>query len=116
MGGKLMNNSDNIPTIESISTMKQETLDRFMRDGFAYVKIPNKFTEDKLNKLEKEATAFFKLPKDKKEENKLDAITLRGYVDRRKEGGKTACLEQITFPTDNPVGSFINFKNDIDVI
>ena len=114
--GSFMSNSANIPTIESISTMTNEVLDRFIRDGFAYVKIPNQLAENKLDKLDKEAVAFFKLPKDKKEETRLDPITLKGYVDRRKEEGKTACLEQMTFPIDSPVGPFANFKADIDVV
>ena len=111
-----MNNSETIPTIESIPTMSNEILDRFMRDGFAYVRIPNQFAEDKLNKLDKEAVEFFKLPKEKKEETPLDPIMLQGYVDRRKEDGRTACLEQMTFPTDSPVGPFTNLKDDIDVV
>lgn len=111
-----MNNTETIPTIDSIATMTNETVDRFMQDGFAYVKIPNQLAENKLNKLDKEAVAFFKLPKNKKEENKLDPIKLQGYVDRREETNKTACLEQITFPMDSPVGPFIKFKNDIDII
>lgn len=111
-----MNNSDKIPTIDSISSMSNETLERFMRDGFAYVRIPNQHAEEKLNKLDKEAVMFFQLPTEKKEEKKLDPITLQGYVDRRKEDNKSACLEQITFPTGSAVGSFERFQDDIDVI
>lgn len=111
-----MNNVANIPTIESISNMTSETLDRFMLDGFAYVKIPNVFAEEKLDKLVKDAKEFFKLPKHIKETKKLDPITLQGYVDRRNEENKSAALEQITFPTNSPIGRFEDHKDAIDVI
>jgi isopenicillin N synthase-like dioxygenase len=111
-----MNALDIIPTIDNVFNISSEALDRFIQDGFAYVKIPNQSLDDKLNKLAKEANAFFKLPKETKEDKKLDPITLRGYVDRRKEKNKGAHMEQVTFPTSNPVDSFKKFKEDIDVV
>lgn len=111
-----MNGVETIPTIDNVFNISSDALDRFTHDGFAYVKITNQKLNDKLNKLAKEAREFFKLPQAQKEEKKLDPVTLRGYVDRRNEKNKNAFMEQVTFPTNDPVGAFKIFKEDIDVI
>ena len=96
-----------ILVVDSIDSISNEGLDQFIRDGFAYVKLPQLAVEDVLKELHKEAVLFFNQPMAEKEKNgiKFDPEAIQGYVDRRKEKDKNPILhEQIFFrPNAHPV-------------
>ncbi len=111
-----MNISESILTINSINDIGDETLDKFMKDGFAYVKTPDSLLVDRLLNLEKVALRFFTQPKEVKEKYKRDPVTLYGYADKRREGRKKELVEQMTFNPKNPIGLFTEYKEGLNEI
>lgn len=111
-----MPNSEIIPTINSIANISSDSLDKFMRDGFAYVKIPSASLEDKLLNIKEAALKFFNQPREIKEKNKLNPMTLQGYIDKRNSEKKNQLVEQMTFPPTKPIGLFTEYKTELNEI
>lgn len=114
-----MHFSRNIVVIDSIEDISKETINQFIREGFAYVKLPKPQVETVLWKLHAEAINFFNLPAEKKEQDgiKLDLENIQGYVDRSKEKEKFPILhEQIFFRPHKPLGPFKNYQLEINEI
>lgn len=108
-----------ILTINSIDRLNNDSLDQFIKDGFAYVRLSRSSIEKALWKLHKEAISFFDQPIQQKEKDgiKLDPKTLQGYIDRRKEKNKNPILhEQIFFRPQNPLGPFIEYQSEINEV
>ncbi len=108
-----------ILVVDSIDSISNEGLDQFIRDGFAYVKLPQLAVEDVLKELHKEAVLFFNQPMAEKEKNgiKFDPEAIQGYVDRRKEKDKNPILhEQIFFRPNQPIGPFKALQSELDII
>lgn len=108
-----------ILVVDSIDSMSTEGIEQFIRDGFAYVKLPQPELKDVLKKLHKEAVLFFNQPMAEKEKNgiKFDPETIQGYVDRRKEKDENPILhEQIFFRPNQPLGPFKALNTEIDSV
>ena len=111
-----MTKSDKILTINSIGNISSDMLNKFMKDGFAYVKIPDASLEESFLKLQEVALRFFDQPKEIKERNKLNPETFQGYSDKRKDGRKKELVEQITFCPSKPVGLFTECSIELNII
>lgn len=111
-----MVNFEKILTIDSIDNISNEALERFMHDGFAYVKVASSSFENKISELEKIALQFFHQPKTIKEKNKRDPETFQGYIDKRTSGRKIELVEQMTFSVKQPLGLFAEYKSVLDEI
>lgn len=111
-----MTKSDSILTINSISNINSDMLNKFMKDGFAYVKIPDASLEKGFLKLQEVALRFFDQPKEIKERDKLNPETFQGYSDKRKNGRKKELVEQITFSPSKPIGLFTECEIELNTI
>ena len=108
-----------IPTISSINNMDYKEFDKFIRYGFAYVKIQGHGVEEALEKLSDEALRFFRGPSEKKYQPGVvfDPRTIVGYIDRRGESpDNRLLLEQVFFRPEQPLSIFSECEKDIAII
>lgn len=108
-----------IPTINSISNIDKKEFDKFLRHGFAYVKLPDSNVEEALWGLNEEALNFFRKPLEEKNQPGVvfDPQTIVGYIDRRNESpDNRLLLEQVFFRPDDPIHIFSQCKSNISEI
>lgn len=114
-----MENAQLIPTIYDVNDYSSKEFDKFLRYGFAYVKLPDVAAEDALWDLHNEAIRFFKKPSEDKNhpDVRFDPQTIVGYIDRRNESpNNRLLLEQVFFRPDKPLSIFSTCESSISLI
>lgn len=108
-----------IPTIDSIHDIDSTEFNKFLRHGFAYVKLPDPYIENALWQMNTEALRFFHKPSEEKQRPGVafNPETIVGYIDRRNENPSSPLLlEQVFFRPEKPIKIFSKCKSDLDLI